>query len=122
MDNTEFYNRILNGQETKEDVEKFNNMCQDYSDIYKDEFGVRPQDEEFMCVNGYSGNPDINKFRELLKQGINPLAWVYDRDVDEEPDYMDLWAEECIERDFLESNPSKEQLINRNPEYAQYFV
>ena len=122
MNNTEFYNRILNGTETQDDIVKFNNMCQDYSDIYKDVYGVRPRDEECMCVNAYSGNPDINKFRELLKQGINPLARIYDTDVDEEPDYMDLWAEECIEQDFLESNPSKEQIIDRNPEYAQYFV
>ena len=122
MNNTEFYNRILNGIETPEDIQKFNDMCMNYSDLYKDEFGVRPRDEEFMCVNGYSGTPDINKFRELLKKGMNPLAWIYDKDVDEEPDCMDLWADECIERDFLESNPSKEEILERNPEYAQYFV
>ena len=74
-----FYNRILNSTETPEDIEKFNNMCMDFSDIYKDMYGIRPRDEESMCVNGYSGTPDIDKFRELLKQGINPLAIVYGR-------------------------------------------
>lgn len=122
MNNFEFYERIKNGQETSEDIKKFYGMCQNYSDIYKDIHGIRPRDEISMCVNGYSGTPDINKFRELLKQGINPLSWVYDTDVDEEPDYMDLWAEECIERDFLESNPSKDEILERHPEYEQYFV
>ena len=68
------YNRILNGQETDEDVKQFYAMCQEYSDIYKDIYGIRPRDPMTMCVNGYSGNPDINEFRELLKNGINPLA------------------------------------------------
>ena len=121
MNNTEFYNRILNGTETQDDIVKFNNMCQDYSDIYKDINGFRPRDEESMCVNGYSGNPNINKFRELLRQGINPLAWVYDTD-DEEPDYMDDWMQECADRDFMNSKVSKEQILDRHPEYAQYFV
>lgn len=120
--NTEFYNRILNGHETSEDVQKFYNMCKDYSDIYKDINGFRPRDEEFMCVNAYSGTPNLEKFRELLKHGINPLAWVYDIDVDEEHDYMDLWAEECIERDFIESNPSKEEILSSHPEYEKYFA
>lgn len=121
MDNTSFYNRILNGTETQDDIVKFNNMCQDYSDIYKDVYGYRPRDEQSMCVNGYSGNPDINKFRELLKQGINPLLDLdkaYDSYIEDEND----WMKDCIERDFFETNPSKEQIINRNPEYAQYFV
>ena len=76
-ESSEFYNRILNGKETPQDIEKFNGMCMSYSDIYKDMYGIRPRDEMSMCVNGYSGNPDINKFRELLKQGINPLKTVY---------------------------------------------
>ena len=121
MDNTALYNRILNGQETKEDIVKFNNMCQDYSDIYKDINGFRPRDEESMCVNAYSGTPDIEKFRELLKNGINPLAWVYDTN-DEEPDYMDDWMQECADRDFMNSDVSKEQILDRHPEYEQYFV
>ena len=40
--NTEFYNRILNGTYTSEDVEKFENLCADYSDMYKDIHGFRP--------------------------------------------------------------------------------
>ena len=74
INNTEFYNRILNGTYTSEDVEKFENLCADYSDVYKDIYGFRPRDERTMCVNGYSGNPNIEEFRNLLKQGINPLA------------------------------------------------
>ena len=114
MDNTAFYNRILNGQETAEDLVKFNNMCQDYSDIYKDINGFRPRSEECMCVNAYSGTPDIEKFRELLKHGINPLAWVYDTD-DEEPDYMDDWMQECADRDFMNSDVSSEKPLMNIP-------
>ena len=39
--NTEFYDRILNGTYTSEDVEKFENLCADYSDMYKDIHGFR---------------------------------------------------------------------------------
>ncbi len=122
MDNTEFYNRILNGTETQDDIVKFNNMCQDYSDIYKDVYGYRPRDEQSMCVNGYSGNPDINKFRELLKQGINPLLDL-DRAYD---DYDELdYSDPCEEDDFYGkamSKKSKEEILSDHPEYAQYFV
>ena len=52
MDNSAFYDRIKNGQETEEDVKKFYYMCQDYSDIYKDKYGIRPRDEETKCING----------------------------------------------------------------------
>jgi len=122
MDNTEFYNRILNGTETQDDIVKFNNMCQDYSDMYKDVYGYRPRSEECMCVNGYSGNPDINKFRELLKQGINPLLEL-DRAYDDydEPDYSDP----CEEDDFYGkpmSEKSQEEILSDHPEYSQYFV
>lgn len=72
-----FYERILNGTYTQKDVEKFEGLCSSYSDVYKDMYGIRPRDEQSMCVNGYSGTPDINKFRELLKQGVNPLKSVY---------------------------------------------
>ena len=47
--NTEFYNRILNGTYTSEDVEKFEGLCACYSDMYKDIYGVRPRDERTMC-------------------------------------------------------------------------
>ena len=100
MDNIAFYNRILNGEETKEDIEKFYNMCQDYSDIYKDMHGFRPRGEGCRCVNAYSGNPNIEEFREQLKRGINYLMAVYD---------------------FV-SDVSKEQILDRHPEYEQYFV
>ena len=129
MDNTAFYNRILNNQETAEDVQKFYNMCQDYSDIYKDIYGIRPRSESSMCVNAYSGTPDLEKFRELLKNGINPLASVYDTPDDCEDDYIDY--QDDYEEDFLndeeehrlmDGHSSKEQILSKHPEYEQYFV
>lgn len=42
----------------------------------------------------------------------------YDSYIEDEND----WMEDCMERDFFNANPSKEQIISRNPEYAQYFV
>lgn len=131
MDNTAFYNRILNGQETEEDKVKFDRMCSNYSDIYKDIYGVRPRDEISMCVNGYSGTPDIEKFRQLLRQGINPLARLYDNtDNDDEDDfndeeYVDIeddWTTFEDDYNFMHGNSSKEEIINRHPEFEQYFV
>ena len=119
--NTEFYDRILNGTYTLEDVEKFENLCADYSDIYKDIHGFRPKDERTMCVNGYSGNPNIEEFRNLLKEGFNPLADLdkeYDSFIEEEND----WIEEYEERDFIESNPSKEEILSSHLEYEKYFA
>ena len=129
MDNTAFYNRILNGQETAEDLVKFNNMCQDYSDIYKDMYGFRPRSEECMCINAYSGTPDINKFRELLKNGINPLASVYDTPDDYEDDYVDYqddWEGDFItdeeDHELMYGKSSKEDILDKYHEYEQYFV
>ena len=119
--NTEFYNRILNGTETKDDIVQFNAMCESYSDMYKDIYGFRPRNENTMCVNAYSGNPNLEEFRNLLKEGFNPLADLereYDDYIEEEND----WVEECIERDFIESNPSKEEILNKHPEYEKYFA
>ena len=116
-ENKEFYDRILNGQETSEDLQKFEGLCASYSDMYKDIYGFRPRSEETMCVNGYSGTPDINAFRELLKMGRNPLAEledVYDSFIDEEAEYE--------EEEFIETNPSKDELVARHPEYEKYFV
>ena len=118
--NTEFYNRILNGTYTSEDVEKFENLCADYSDVYKDIHGFRPRDERTMCVNGYSGNPNIEEFRNLLKEDFNPLAEVYD--CYDDWDYMDDWMEECADRDFMNSKVSKKQILDRHPEYEKYFA
>ena len=117
----DFYERILNGVETPEDVEKFNGLCMNYSDMYKDVYGFRPRSEMTMCVNGYSGTPDIEKFRELLKQGINPLAELeraYDDAID---DYQDDYAD-FEEGCFMDSNPSKEEILDKHPEYEKYFV
>ena len=130
MDNTAFYNRILNGQETKEDVEKFYNMCQNYSDIYKDMYGFRPRGEGCKCVNAYSGTPDIEAFREQLKHGINYLMTVYDTDDSDEDDfddeeYVDIeddWTTFEDDYNFMHGNSSKEEIINRHPEFEQYFV
>lgn len=119
--NTEFYNRILNGTETKEDIAQFNAMCESYSDMYKDIYGFRPRNENTMCVNAYSGNPNLEKFRNLLKEGFNPLADLekeYDDYIEEEND----WMEECIERDFIDSNPSKDEILDTHPEYEKYFA
>ena len=119
--NTEFYNRILNGTETKDDIAQFNAMCESYSDMYKDIYGFRPRDERTMCVNGYSGNPNIEEFRNLLKEGFNPLADLdkeYDDFIEDEND----WMEEYEERDFMESNPSKEEILSSHPEYEKYFA
>lgn len=119
--NTEFYDRILNGTYTSEDVEKFEGLCACYSDMYKDIYGVRPRDERTMCVNGYSGNPNIEEFRNLLKEGFNPLADLdkeYDSFIEDEND----WMEECEEHDFMESNPSKDEILVHNPEYEKYFA
>lgn len=119
--NTEFYNRILNGTYTSEDVEKFEGLCTCYSDMYKDIYGVRPRDERTMCVNGYSGTPNIEEFRNLLKEGFNPLADLdkeYDNFIEDEND----WMEECEECDFFESNPSKDEILDTHPEYEKYFV
>jgi len=116
-----FYNRILNGQETAEDVQRFNSLCNCYSDMYKDVYGVRPRDERTMCINGYSGNPDINAFRELLKGGFNPLGELevaYDRliqdEADEMPNLEEMW--------FFEGNPNKEEILQNYPEYEKYFA
>ena len=120
-ENKEFYERILNGQETPEDLQKFEGLCASYSDMYKDIYSFRPRSEGTMCVNGYSGTPDINAFRELLKMGRNPLAELedaYDSYIDEENE----WMAECEERDFLETNPSKEEIVAQHPEYEKYFV
>ena len=117
--NTEFYNRILNGTYTSEDVEKFESLCADYSDMYKDIYGFRPRDECTRCVNAYSGNPNIEEFRNLLKEGFNPLADLdkeYDDFIEDEND----WMEEYEERDFMESNPSKEEILSSHPEYEKY--
>ena len=119
--NTEFYNRILNGTYTSEDVEKFEGLCADYSDMYKDIYGFRPRNEMTMCVNGYSGNPNIEEFRNFLKQGINPLADL-DRQYDDYIEEENEWMEECMERDFFERNPSKEEIISSYPEYEKYFA
>lgn len=119
--NTEFYNRILNGTYTSEDVEKFEGLCSDYSDMYKDIYGFRPRNEMTMCVNGYSGNPNIEEFRNLLKQGINPFADL-DREYDDYIEEENEWMEECTERDFFEGNPSKEEIVSSYPEYEKYFA
>ena len=84
-------------------------------------YGVRPRDERTMCVNGYSGTPNIEEFRNLLKEGFNPLADLdkeYNDFIEEEND----WMEECKERDFFESNPSKDEILSHNPEYEKYFA
>ena len=122
MVKTEFYDRILHGLETEEDVAYFNALCQDYSDMYKDIYGFRPRDEQSMCVNAYSGSPDINKYRELLKKGINPLEDL-NRAYDsyDEPDYSDS----CEEDDFYGkpmSEKSQEEILSDHPEYSEYFV
>ena len=127
-ENKEFYERILMGQETAEDLQKFEGLCSCYSDMYKDIYGFRPRNEETMCVNGYSGNPDINAFRELLKKGRNPLAELedeYDSLIDEENTFIDDCSEimnECEEMEFIETNPSKDELLEKHPEYEKYFA
>ena len=120
-DNKEFYNRILNGQETIEDLDKFDSMCASYSDMYKDIYGVRPRDSETMCVNGYSGSPSIEGFRNLLKQGINPFEALY-RAYDEMSADTDNYIKDCEERDFFEGNPSKDEILASYPEYKKYFT
>ena len=119
--NTEFYNRILNGTYTSEDVEKFEVLCSYYSDMYKDIHGFRPRDERTMCVNTYSGTPNIEEFRNLLKEGFNPLADL-DKEYDDFIEDQNDWMEECEERDFIESNPSKKQILDKHPEYEKYFA
>ena len=129
MDTTAFYNRILNNQETKEDVQKFYNMCENYSDLYKDKYGIRPRGEGCKYVNAYSGTPDIEEFRKQLKRGINYLMRVYNTPDDCEDDYVDY--QDDYEEDFLndeeehklmDGHSSKEQILSKHPEYEQYFV
>ena len=115
--NTECYDRILNGTYTSEDVEKFENLCADYSDMYKDIYGVRPRDERTMCVNGYSGTPNIEEFRNLLKEGFNPLADL-DKEYDELEDAFDEYLD--IEGEIMYS--SKEEILSSHSEYEKYFV
>lgn len=112
-----FYDRILKGEETADDLERFYSICDSYSDMYKDIYGIRPRSEETMCVNGYSGHPDIDKFRALLKAGFNPLddlQKAYESNWD--------WEKEQEEQDFLDSNPSKDEIVSHDPEYEKYFV
>lgn len=119
--NKDFYNRILIGQETAEDLQKFNSLCNCYSDIYKDIYGFRPRDERTICVNSYSGNPDINAFRELLKEGFNPLEEleiVYDSLLQDEADEMSYLEETW----FFEGNPSEDEILSKYPEYEKYFA
>ena len=121
MNDMEFYNRILNGVETSDDIKKFESLCACYSDMYKDIYGFRPRDERTMCVNGYSGTPNIKEFRNLLKEGYNPLAELdreYDDFIEEENNLMEEYEEES----FLGSNPSKDEILNNHPEYEKYFV
>ena len=59
--------------------------------------------------------------RNLLKEGFNPLADLdkeYDSFIEAEND----WMEECEEHDFMESNPSKDEILVHNPEYEKYFA
>lgn len=109
--NTEFYDRILNGTYTSEDVEKFEVLCSYYSDMYKDIYGVRPRDERTMCVNAYSGTPNIEEFRNLLKEGFNPLADL-DKEYDELEDAFDEYLD--IEGEIMYS--SKEEILSSHPE------
>lgn len=115
--NTEFYDRILNGTYTSEDVEKFENLCADYSDMYKDIHGFRPRDERTMCVNGYSGTPNIEEFRNLLKEGFNPLA-----DLGEEYDELEDDFDEYLDVESKIMYSSKEEILSGHPEYEKYFV